>query len=446
MYVFINLIYSYISKSIAFYIILRIVLNMNPLTFLLAISIITTLTKSEVVKLTDKTFNKTRSSSPILMVKFYAPWCLHCKAMASEYSAAAKLAKSRYPNFVIGELDVTENKQTVEEKEIKRFPTIILYVKGAEPIVYEGERKAEDILNFMVAKTLPVVRVKSKLEVQKAIKDGKVTVFVYAAKGSVVQKIGDKLAKEFDEIQFLAVEYTALLSTILGEEKSTNKTAKTALSAKPVPAIIVKNNWDAKPHILKTELKEENIKKFIQEKTVSPVLSFTQKTIQKVIGKFTPAMILFKENEGNNTKLVEDYKKVALELRGERAYFIMSDIKEGLSQVMGDYLGVRAKDMPVVYILNPDGAAKKYIMKKEKYQMNYSGMKSFFEDWKNNKVDMSPKSQKVPEKQEGPVFTLVADNFEKEVLKSGKDVLVKFFTPWCGHCMEVFIYIYIYIL
>lgn len=39
------------------------------------------------------------------MVKFYAPWCGHCKTMIPEYEKLAQLVKDN--GIIIGELDAT---------------------------------------------------------------------------------------------------------------------------------------------------------------------------------------------------------------------------------------------------------------------------------------------------------------------------------------------------
>lgn len=58
---------------------------------------------------------------------------------------------------------------------------------------------------------------------------------------------------------------------------------------------------------------------------------------------------------------------------------------------------------------------------------------------KYNKGALKPsiKSEPVPSDQDGPVFVLVADEFDKVVFNDKKDVLVEFYAPWCGHCKKL---------
>lgn len=35
------------------------------------------------------------------------------------------------------------------------------------------------------------------------------------------------------------------------------------------------------------------------------------------------------------------------------------------------------------------------------------------------------------------MYVLVASTLEEQVIKSGKDALVEFYAPWCGHCKKL---------
>ena len=61
----------------------------------------------------------------------------------------------------------------------------------------------------------------------------------------------------------------------------------------------------------------------------------------------------------------------------------------------------------------------------------------FVTDWEAGKLNSTLKSEEIPATQEGPVVVLVGKSFDSIVLDPTKDVLVKFYAPWCGHCKKI---------
>ncbi len=82
-----------------------------------------------------------------VLVKFYAPWCGHCKTLAPHYDEAAKLLANN-PNIVLAKVDSTENE--VAGVNIEGFPTLRFWGKDkSNPIDYNGGRDTEGIIQWL---------------------------------------------------------------------------------------------------------------------------------------------------------------------------------------------------------------------------------------------------------------------------------------------------------
>jgi len=80
-----------------------------------------------------------------VFIKFYAPWCGHCKSMAPIWQDLATELKD-VEGLVIADFDATANE--AEGVEIQSFPTLKFYQHG-QPIDFDGDRTAEGFKAFL---------------------------------------------------------------------------------------------------------------------------------------------------------------------------------------------------------------------------------------------------------------------------------------------------------
>ena len=109
--------------------------------------------------------------------------------------------------------------------------------------------------------------------------------------------------------------------------------------------------------------------------------------------------------------------------------------KDEWGQRLVSYLGVDEKELPVVEIIDTTrGEPKRY---RHKGEIKLETLVSFLESFKAGKIEKYMKTEDIPNANEGPVYKVVGRNFQSEVIDNNKDVLVKFYAEWCGHCKKL---------
>jgi len=124
-------------------------------------------------------------------------------------------------------------------------------------------------------------------------------------------------------------------------------------------------------------------------------------------------------------------------MKGE-ILFSYSGVTEGIQEQLGEFIGVTSEDLPTIRIMEPtEDNVRKFKYEGEVEKVTVEDIKKFVSDFKDGKLTPFMKSEAVPESNDGPVKVVVATQFEDIVLDSTKDVLVKYYAPWCGHCQKL---------
>jgi len=101
------------------------------------------------VVLTPDNFDSIVDGSKNVFVKFYAPWCGHCKSMAPAYDEVAD-AFAKESSVVIADVDADAHKDLGGRFGVSGFPTLKYFKKGSTtPEDYNGGREAGDLVDWI---------------------------------------------------------------------------------------------------------------------------------------------------------------------------------------------------------------------------------------------------------------------------------------------------------
>ncbi|CAF0827852.1 unnamed protein product [Rotaria sordida] len=378
--------------------------------------------ESHVLVLTKDTFDDAVKNNKHLLVKFVAPWCGHCKALAPAYAAAAKQLAESDSEIKLGSVDATIEQELGQKYEVKGYPTIKFFSDGTT-FEYTGGRGQDDIISWLKKKTGPAADELKTVDDLNKLKQASDVVVIGAFKDMDGDTAASflQVAKTLDGIPFGITSNADVLKE---------------LNVKQDTVVLLKK-FDEGRNDLTSSIDESSIRQFIQENQLPTVVDFNAETAQKIFGgEIKVHVLLFASKKGSDyEKLREEFKTAAQQYRG-KTLFVSIDSDDEENERVLEFFGLKTASLPAVRLITLKDEMSKF--KPDSSDITSDVLTDFVEAFFDGKLKQHLLTQDIPDDwDKAPVKILVGKNFHEVAHDKKKTVLVTFIAPWCGHCKQL---------
>ena len=369
--------------------------------------------------LNDKTSQEAEENYDYLFVIFMVPWNEEYQQYITNIQPFIKELKEAYPNIGFAQINCAIHRNLYVKYDYPGYGRIVLGAQGKKIDTYKGEITFDSINEFIDHRLIPsVIPIDSAKSYEKYLSNIK------------YKPLLCYFGKDFNELQ--ALEKVAIESQRNYEFiKIESDDLRAQLKYKYRELVLFKSYDENQISITGTDsspLSYEMIKHFLKKYGHPLIMEYDEKTKSYLFDQNNSFIFFLRKG---TQQMNEIMNSVAFFTR-EKLQTISVNIDNPFSLHFQRQIGI--KQVPSVLLVDLRGIPKMYLLEKNSTN-SHEPIIQFVNNWDKGKV---PKKYiKLPGELKGSVLPLTEDTFMKEVIENDKDVFVKFYAPWCGHCKKL---------
>ena len=202
------------------------------------------------------------------------------------------------------------------------------------------------------------------------------------------------------------------------------------------PGVVFFRKFETETNVYTGAADKDTLISFVKPLMVPTVFEFSEDEIEAVFGQQQPTVILFRSDAADkDAAFMKTFEDAAKANKG-KMLFAYSDIAEGIQERLAEFIGINESQLPSLRAIVPNGM-KKFECETKAADLTVDIITTFVSDVMDGKLSPNLKSEPIPESNAEPVKYIVGKQFEEIVMDETKDVFVKYYAPWCGHCKKL---------
>ncbi|KAK6202358.1 thioredoxin-like protein [Scheffersomyces amazonensis] len=396
---------------------------------------------SAVVKLTIENFRDYLNENPIVLAEFFAPWCGYCKMLGPEYSKAANLLNETNPNIKLVQVDCVEEELLCSQQGIRGYPTLKIYREGQMETIqdYEGPREAEGMVDYMIQQSLPSVRSFETFDLLMETLDQQTKPFVIL----INPENDSQLNVTYEQVaKYKRKDHLFVTISDKDQIKKLNRQVNAKLSDKSVTILVIHPGAYDDVNVLAYDNLEEITKNFLTEFVSTAAIPYfgdiNRDTYMRYMESPLPLAYYFYNTEEERAAVADKFAALGKLYKG-RINFVGLDASQFAKHA--EMINMNPDIIPLFAIQD--------VVNNKKYGIDqienpngptFEQIQQFVSDYVAGDLSPNIKSEKLPNEEEiaeNPVRKLVAHNHQEILSDVSKDIFVKYYAPWCGHCISL---------